>query len=201
MAAYDIEQKPGESLEKYYRRLAKAADQRLVRLERYKDQEWFKTAQQWAYSRAVKDIKKWLKPGQSYPDKFRFNTAPPKDTEDLLAKINDIKTFISAPTSTKQGITEVYKKRADTVNKKFGTKFTWQQLAKYYSSGQAEIWDAKFGSKTALRTIAALQKNKKKIIADIQAADAKDLRVDNSMIEKTVSAALKDNNLVIEDIL
>lgn len=201
MAGYDIEQKPGESLEKYYRRLAKAADQRLVRLERYSGEEWFKTAQQWAYSRAVKDIKKWLKPGQSYPDKFRFNTAPPKDTEDLLAKINDIKTFISAPTSTKKGITEVYKKRADTVNKKFGTKFTWQQLAKYYSSGQAEIWDAKFGSKTALRTIAALQKNKKKIIADIQAADAKDLRVDNSMIEKTVSAALKDNNLAIEDIL
>ena len=201
MAGYDIEQKPGESLEKYYRRLAKSADQRLVRLERYSDEEWFKTARQWAYSRAVKDIKKWLKPGQSYPDKFRFNTAPPKDTEDLLAKINDIKTFLSAPTSTKQGIKEVYKKRADTINKKFGTKFTWQQLAKYYSSGQAEIWDAKFGSKTALKTIAALQKNKKKIIADIQAADAKDLRVDNSMIEKTVSAALKDNNLAIEDIL
>ena len=201
MASYDIEQKPGESLEKYYRRLAKTADQRLVRLARYADEEGFKTAKQWAYARAVKDIKKWLKPGQPYPDKFRFNTAPPKNTEDLLAKINDIKTFISATTSTKTGIIDVYKKRADTVNEKFGTKFTWQQLAKYHMSGQAEVWDAKFGSKTALRTIAALQKNKKKIIADIESVDVKDLRIDDSMIEQTVAAALKDNNLVIEDIL
>ena len=201
MASYDIEQKPGESLEKYYRRLAKTADQRLVRLEKYSDEEWFKTAKQWAYARAMKDIKKWQKPGEKAPKKMRFNTAPPKDPEDLLAKINDMKTFISAPTSTKSGITDVYKKRADTINKKFGTKFTWQQLAKYYSSGQAEVWDAKFGSKTALRTIAALQKNKKKLVDDINAADAKDLRVDNKMIEKTVDAALKDNNLNIEDLL
>lgn len=201
MAANNIEQKPGESLEKYYRRLAKTADQRLVRLERYGDEEFFKTARQWAYARAVKDIKKWIKPGQKYPDKFRFNTAPPKDPEDLLAKINDIKTFISSPTSTKQGITEVYKKRADTINKKYKTNFTWQQLAKYYTSGQAELWDAKFGSKTALRTIGMLQKNRKKIISQINAADAKDIRVDNKVLQKTVSKALSDNQLNIEDLL
>lgn len=201
MASYDIEQKPGESLEKYYRRLAKTADQRLVRLERYGDDEFYKTARQWAYARAVKDIKKWLKPGQSYPDKFRFNTAPPKTQEDLLAKINDIKTFISSPTSTKQGITDVYKKRAATVNKKYGTNFTWQQLAKYYTSGQAEIWDAKFGSKTALRTIAKLQANKKKVKEAIEKADAKDIRVDNKVLQKTVNKALADNQLNIEDLL
>ena len=201
MASYDIEQKPGESLEKYYRRLAKTADQRLVRLERYGDDEFYKTARQWAYARAVKDIKKWLKPGQPYPDKFRFNTAPPKTQEDLLAKINDIKTFISSPTSTKQGITDVYKKRAATVNKKYGTHFTWQQLAKYYTSGQAEIWDAKFGSKTALRTIAKLQANKKKVKEAIEKADAKDIRVDNKVLQKTVNKALADNQLNIEDLL
>lgn len=200
MAEYILDQKPGESLEKYYRRLAKTADQRLVRLERASDQDYFKTAKQWAYARAVKDIKKWIKPGAA-PEKMRFNTAPPKDTEDLLAKINDIKTFLSSPTSTKKGITEVYKKRADTINKRYGTKFTWQQLAKYYSSGQAEIWDAKFGSKTALRTIAQLQKNKKKLIADINKADAKDIRVDSSVLQKTVEKALADNQLNIEDLL
>lgn len=202
MASYDIEQKSGETLEKYYRRLAKAADQRLVRLERYGDQEFYKTARQWAYARAVKDIKKWIPAGQKYPDKFRFNTAPPKDTEDLLAKINDIKTFISSPTSTKQGITEVYKKRADTINSKYGTKFTWQQLAKFYLSGQAELWDAKFGSKTALRTIAKLQQNKKKIISKIKNADDSVIVIpDDSMMERTVNKALADNQLKIEDLL
>lgn len=200
MAEYVLDQKPGETLERYYRRLAKTADQRLVRLEKASDQEYYKTATQWAYARAVKDIKKWIKPGTT-PDKFRFNTAPPKGQEDLLSKINDIKTFLASPTSTKKGITEVYKKRAETVNKKYGTDFTWQQLAKYYTSGQAELWDAKFGSKTALRTIAQLQKNKKKLIEDIEKADQKDIRVDSAVLQKTVEKALADNNLNIKDLL
>lgn len=202
MAGYDIEQKPGESLERYYRRLAKTADQRLVRLESYSNDQYYKTAKEWAYSRAVKDIKKWLKPGAPEPEKLRFNTAPPQKTEDLVAKINDIKTFISSPTSTKKGITEVYKKRADTFNRKYGTKFTWQQLAKYYTSGQAELWEEKFGSKTALRTIGQIQKKGKKIISEIAKADAKDIRVeaDNKVLTRTVNKALKDNELNIEDL-
>lgn len=199
MASYDIEQKPGETLEKYYRRLAKTADQRLVRLEKYSSDEFYHVAKQWAYARAVQDIKKWRQPGEKL-EQYRFNTKPPTDPEDLLAKINDIKTFISSPTSTKQGITAVYKKRADTVNKKYGTKFTWQQLAKYYSSGQSILWDSKYGSKTALATIAQLQMNKRKVLAVIEDADKKDIRVDNKLLQKTVNAALQDNNLNIKDL-
>ena len=200
MAGYDVGQKAGETLEHYYRRLAKTADQRLVRLERYQNDPNYKTATQWAYARAVKDIKKWQQPGQKI-DMYRFNTKAPTDPEKLMAKINDIKTFLEAPTSTKKGITDVYKKRADTINKNYGTNFTWQQLAKYYTSGQSELWDAKFGSKTALRTIAQLQKNKKKIAGDIEKADAKDLRVDNKILQKTVDQALSDNQLSIKDLI
>ena len=200
MASYDIGQKPGETLEKYYRRLAKTADQRLVRLEKYEQQTYFKTATKWAYAKAVRDIKKWM-PKDAKVTEYRFNIKPPTKTEDLLAKINDIKTFLESPTSTKKGITEVYKKRADTVNKKFGTTFTWQQLAKYYDSGMAEVWDAKFGSDTALRTIGQLQKHKEQITAAIKKADLKDIRVDNKMLTVTVKQALKDNNLRIEDLV
>ena len=200
MARYDVGQKPGETLEKYYRRLAKTADQRLVRLEKYEQQTYFKTATKWAYAKAVKDIKKWM-PKDAKVTEYRFNIKPPTKTEDLLAKINDIKTFLESPTSTKKGITEVYKKRADTVNKKFGTNFTWQQLAKYYDSGMAEVWDAKFGSDTALRTIGQLQKHKEQITAAIRKADLKDIRVDNKMLTVTVKQALKDNNLRIEDLV
>ena len=200
MAGIILDQKPTESLEQYYHRLAKTADQRLVRLERYKDDPYYKTAKLWAYRRAQRDIMTWQK-GAQMPEKLRFNTAPPKGTEDLLAKINDIKTFLSSPTSTKQGITEVYKKRADTINKRYGTKFTWKQLAKYYSSGQAKLWDDKFGSKSALRTIAQLQKNKKKIKEQIKQADQKDIRVSDSLLQQTVNKALASNELNIEDLL
>lgn len=199
MASYDVGQKPGETLEHYYRRLAKTADQRLVRLERYGEEDFFHTAKQWSYARAVQDIKKWRQPGEKI-DMFRFNTKPPKDTEDLLAKINDIKTFLESPTSTKKGITDVYKKRADTINKKYGTKFTWQSLAKFYTSGEAELWEAKFGSKTALKTIGIIQNKKDKIMDKIRNATRKDIRVNDSMLELTVNKALADNSLNIKEL-
>lgn len=200
MAGYDIEQKPGESLEKYYHRLAKTADQRLVRLESYEHDKYFKPATQWAYSRAQHDLQKWTGKGPG-AKKLRFNTAAPKGEEKLISKINDIKQFLSSPTSTKKGIVDVYQKRADTVNKKYGTSFDWKSLAKYYDSGQAEIWDSKFGSKTALRTIGKIQKEGKKVVEKINEAVTKDQKAeDKSMADAMVRKALKDNELNIEDL-
>ena len=200
MAGYDIEQKPGESLEKYYHRLAKAADQRLVRLESCEHDKYFKPATQWAYSRAQHDLQKWTGKGPG-AKKLRFNTAAPKGEEKLISKINDIKQFLSSPTSTKKGIVDVYKKRADTINEKYGTSFDWKSLAKYYDSGQAELWDSKFGSKTALRTIGKIQKDGKKIVDDIKKAVTKDQKAeDKSMADKMVRKALADNELNIEDL-
>lgn len=200
---YSLDQKPDETLVQYYLRLAKTADQRMVRLEKASEQKFFHVATEWAYAKATRDILKWIPPGDNKSTKLRFNTKPPEG-EDLIAKINDIKSFLSSPTSTKQGIINVYKKRADTVNKRYKTKFTWQQLAKYYESGQAELWDAKFGSKTALRTIGVMQRNKKKIKDAITKADKKDVRInakDKGMLQKTVNQALKENNLNIGDLL
>lgn len=199
--SYNLEQKPGESLEKYYHRLAKTADQRLVRLESYEHDKYFKPATQWAYSRAQHDLQRWTGQGPG-AKKLRFNTAAPKDPEKLISKINDIKTFLVSPTSTKQGIIDVYKKRADTLNRKFGTQFTWKSLAKYYDSGQADLWDSKFGSKTALYTIAEIQKMSDKKIEEIRKAEEKDLREpDAKMVDAMVKKALKDNSLNIEDLV
>ena len=201
MAGYDIEQKPGESLEKYYHRLAKAADQRLVRLESYEHDKYFKPATQWAYSRAQHDLQRWTGQGPGAKH-LRFNTAAPKDEEKLISKINDIKQFLSSPTSTKKGIIDVYKKRADTVNDRYGTSFDWKSLAKYYDSGQSDLWDSKFGSKTALRTIGQIQKTPKEVLDKIKAAEEKDLKAeDQKMIDENIRMALKDNNLDIEDLL
>lgn len=200
MAGYDIEQKPGESLEKYYHRLAKTADQRLVRLESYEHDKYFKPATQWAYSRAQRDLQKWTGQGPG-AKKLRFNTAVPKDFEKLISKINDIKTFLSSPTSTKKGIIDVYKKRADTVNERYGTKFTWQTLAKYYESGQAEYWESLFGSKTALKTIGEMQKKGKTVVEKMRDAENKDLKAsDPKMTDRMIRRALQDNNIRVEDL-
>lgn len=147
--AYNIEQKPGESLDAYYRRLAKVADQRLVRLEKLKDVPGYENAWKWAYNSAQADIKKW-------GGGTRFNTAPPTNPMQKKAKINDIKAFLGAKTSTKQGITNVYKKRADTFNKKYGTDFTWEDLANYYGKKINERLEKYMASEVANRAIAVI---------------------------------------------
>lgn len=203
MASYDINQKPGETLEKYYHRLAKTADQRMVRLEQASQERYFHVATEWAYAKATRDILKWIPPGDTKSTKLRFNTKAPEG-EDLIAKINDIKSFLASPTSSKRGIINVYKKKADTINQNFGTKFTWKQLAKYYDSGQADLWDKKFGSKTALETIAEIQRDKKRIKEMIQKANKKDIRInkkDKTVLSQAVKKALKDNRLNIEDLI
>lgn len=160
---YNTEAKAGEDLVHYYRRLAKVADQRLVRLERLSQQKNYGNAKQWAYARAQRDIKAWTGEGSN-----RFNTKPPENVNQLKAKINDIKTFLESASSTKRGITEVYKKRADTINNKYGTNFSWQDMANYFRGGKAEKDAKKFGSKTALKIIAVVQRNKDAIVQAIK---------------------------------
>ena len=200
MRTYNTERKQGESLQKWYKRLAKAADQLLVRLENYSDQPYYKTAMKWAYRRAEKDIQKWdKKAGRDYSD-FRFNRDMPVNEEELRSKISDIRQFIEAPTSTKQGITSVYKKRADTINQKYGTNWSWEDVAKFYESEEAKYWNEKYGSKTALRVIATIQKNKKVLQDDMKKVKEKDIKVEGKnkrLIKSKVMQALNDNQLDI----
>ena len=165
-------QKAGETDLQYYRRLAKQADQRLVRLEGYQHDRNFANVTQWAYARAQEDISKW-----SGPDATRFNTAPPMkksggeaaiDETRLRSKIQDIKAFLESPTSTKKGITQVYKNRVDTINQKYGTNFTWQQFAKFTESETFNKLDWEYGSKTIMKAIGVIQ-SKFKNAEDLQA--------------------------------
>ena len=150
--AYNIEQRPGETIEHYYKRLAKVADQRLVRLEQLSEQPGYENAWKWAYKSAQKDIEKW-------GGAKRFNTAPPSDQRQLKAKINDIKAFLGAKSSTKSGITEVYKKRAKTWNEKYGTDVSWEDLAKYYSRGINKKLERDMNSDVVNKAIAVIRSN------------------------------------------
>lgn len=170
---YNTAQRPGESIEHYYRRLAKAADQRLVRLEAYAHDEHFKNVTEWAYARAQKDISKWSGSGAN-----RFNTAPPETPQQLQSKIEDIKTFLESATSTKQGIIDIYKRRADTFNQTNGTSFTWQDLATFFERGGNELLDTQYGSETRFRAVGAIQKaDPKKIREAIEEGSANHLKL------------------------
>ena len=173
---YNLDYKPGETDLQYYKRLAKVADQRLVRLEELAGERpgkpgkpGYEKVTSYAYDRAMRDL-------EIYGGGKRFNTKPPLnkdgtvDNRLLSEKLADIRTFLSAPTSTKQGITDVYQRRTDTINKKFGTNFTWADLADYYRSGDAslKINDKVINSDLLLRAIGLIQKADSQVVKDLK---------------------------------
>ena len=158
-----------------YRKLAKRADQRLVRLERYSQQEKYANVTQYAYAKAMRDIRSW-----SGKDATRFNTKPPKNLNSLMAKINDIKGFLQSASSTIKptadnavynekgqivggGIDLTYQKRADTLNQRYGTGVTWENVGLIFESTLYRKLAKKYESKTAVRIIGKLQGDDKKI--------------------------------------
>ena len=195
MPKFSTERKPSETNIQWYKRIAKVADQRLVRLEKLSTDKHFKNIEKWAYANAMNDINRW-----SGDKATRFNTKPPTDNKELLSKIKDIKSFIEKPTSSKRGIVDIYKKRADTINKKQGTKFTWQQIATYFESGLADKSDKALGSATTgLAIINELTKKLDDVQQDIETANDKFVRVSgNDAINEKVNEWLSVNELDID---
>ena len=193
---------PGDrnELVKVYKTLAKSADQRLVRLESYQHDKDFKPATKWAYARAMRDIEQW-----SGSEAKRFNTAPPESETDLLSKINDIKHFLESPTSTKKGIVDVYKKRADSLNKTMKKSdpnwkdLTWKDMAQYFDSALSNKLSKKVGSKTALKIMNTIQRNEKEIVEDIKEKKDLHIKVEDEMLQITVNKALQQYPSEVQD--
>lgn len=199
-ALYDVDQRPNESMESWYRRLAHTADDRLRRLEAYQHDQYYKPAIQWAYAVAQNDIKKW-----SGQHANRFNTKPPENPERLLAKISDIQKFLESPTSTKAGIRASYQKRADTINQDYpGLNFTWKEMAQFFES---DTWHAlsEYGSKTAMKIVATIRKygkkNAEKLKAKIQTANEQNEKISGKkLIDRSVNKALANNDVNLDDL-
>lgn len=196
-----------DELVKDYRTLAKAADQRLVRLEKYVKEEGFGHAQDYAYRRAMHDIKAW-------GGGTRWNRRPPESMAKLKAKMQDIKTFLMADTSTKGGLRSVEQRRADTLNEKFGTDFTPAEISKFFDSKlRKKMEDKVLDSNTMVKTIAVMRRNKSVILQkgksrkkkleeisqaerdrftkDVKEANERDIDAPDEMVESLIDTILE----------
>ena len=180
---------------KEYRQLAKRADQRLVRLEKLAQEEHFKGVKQFAYARAQRDIKAW-----SGENARRFNTAPPTNIQSLKAKIADIQNFLESKTSTKQDIVSYYEERNKTIQERYGITEDWQTMARYYRRGINKRFDAKYGSKTALKAIGMIQQNIKKVKEDIKKKKHVDLMLDDDVLNDAVEDMLQHHRKALKEI-
>lgn len=183
-----------EALYKEYRALAKKADQRMVRLEKLSQEKYFHGITEFAYRVAQRDISTYGQEG------IRFNTAPPENLQQLQAKVADIKKFLELPTSTKKGIVDIYQRRADTVNEKYGTSFTWRELAEFYDSGMAADLDSKFkASKTVLYAIGVIQ-NANLTPDQIESGAYKNTILSDDKVQDAMAKRLLASGFRIEDL-
>lgn len=148
--AYNTNMRPGESIQQYYTRLAKVADQRLVRLEKLSGTENFKGVENFAYAKAQRALGVW--------GGKRFNTKMPEAAALRNEKIADMIHFIESPTSTKQGITQIYGKRAKTLSSRYGLDVDWKDLGKIMEAFQDE---SSVGSPTKIKAIGIINSIKK----------------------------------------
>lgn len=138
----------------FYKSIAKAADARLLALERLSGKDNYENVREWAYKQAMYDIHSSFGPKAK-----RFNRKIPDDLTKIYKNIRNVLSFLESPTSSKQGIDEIYQKRAETIYKRYGIKTNWQSIAGLFESKVYQKTDSKYGSKTALKALGFIQRN------------------------------------------
>ena len=170
-----------DELVQVYRKAAKAADQRLVRLEQLTKEENFKGAEKYAYAKAQRAIQEW-----SGDQATRFNTKPPKSSTALKEKIQDIKTFLGSTSSTKTGLKNVHQKRAESLNQRYGGNWTWKQWDTFLNSEFVKKLDSKYGYNTKDAVFAAVAQNKEEITDKLKEANEIEIYTEDDEMQSEV---------------
>ena len=98
----------------------------------------------------------------------RFNRKLPDDLRTVYKDIRSVLNFLESPTSSRQGIAEIYQKKSDTIYARYGVKTDWQSIAGLFESKLYQKTDSKYGSKTALKAIGFIQRNTEEILKALQ---------------------------------
>lgn len=195
-----------------FRQQSKIADQKMRRLEKLSTEENYKGVLQYAYARAQRDIKE-----QTGKDtkKMRFSANIPTTIKGLVSYMKDVERFNQAESSTKRGITNIYQRRANTVNQKYGRDsngkkvkgwqdLKWQDLANYYEKEKNTKLDSKMGSSTQMKVLGRYKrlenKDKEQQAKDIQSVINGSLKLSDDEVENTKLQMLAKSGLKPDDL-
>lgn len=176
---YDIMSQAEKDLRAEYKVLAKRADQRLVRLEKYAERDKYSDIKTWAYANARYDIQSFFG-----TDAKRFNKALKVSLryEQVLARVNAVRRFLESETSSIapvkedveygikaiQGVDSLYERRVNSFNKTMGTDFTWQEFAEFMNSKQYERVVEQLGYGVAKMRLGRIKETREKIVEDMK---------------------------------
>lgn len=153
-----------------YKKLAATANRRMTLLEKLSQNPDYKAVLGYAYKDAAYDLKALGVTKNRFPQDIAKLSAKETDIRHLQAMINTAKEFLESPSSLKSGIDKTYKARAKTLNKKYGTDFTADNMKTFFDSAIFEKMKSRLGSAMAMKVIGKIQKNSEDIINDIKEA-------------------------------
>lgn len=178
-----------------FRKLAKRADQRLRELERLANDQGYSNVKSWAYKKAMRDIKHWSGEGRA-----TFNRDAPRNLNSLRAKRRDVEDFLNAVSSTKRGIDKMYRRRAESINQKYGTNFSWEQLGNVFDNKEENIIYEKAGGKSYLKAINYLNQNEKSIMKQLMSGDKVTVRTGNRKANQVVKEILDNYGIQFNEL-
>lgn len=185
-----------------YKKMARLADDRLRSLEKAAlSRSGFEHATDYAYKKAQKDIANRF--GTPYNGKYRFNKLLPKSysKSQIRAAMNDIKDFLSKPSSSVAGIKKVYQKRVNTINKKYGLNMTVSDMDKLFKNNTWDKITSRYASETAWKKIADRVKKTEKVKSTIKEASDKIKYSDNPFEQIINELANEKGKLKITDLI
>ena len=168
-----------------YMKLAHRADQRLLRLERLQSEAYYEGVKEYGYRVAQRGI-------SDLGGGSRFRSVPIRSEEDLLKAKAQVTQFLGAKSSTKKGITSVYKKRAESFNRTMRERdsswqdMTWQELANAWDYIENTA-DGKFGYSSIMKSFNKIkQYGPDKYMQDIKKGNAVVKRISGDSIEEKI---------------
>ena len=147
-----------------FRILAKRADERLRQIkDNYSKRKGFENMINWAYKKAMRDIKHW-----SGDDATTFNQGASKlSLSQLRAKKHDVEEFLKSPTSAIKTTIDLYQRRADTINEKYGTNFTWEELGTVFEDKEQNEFYEK-GAISYLQAVSYMKDNEEALLQSLE---------------------------------
>ena len=178
---------------KEFKKLAKRADERLRNIrDNYSKREGFENMINWAYKRAMRDIRHW-----SGDDATTFNQGTSKlSLTQLKAKKHDVEAFLNMPTSTITGTIGVYQKRADSLNNNpdIQSNFTWEELATVFEDKENNTFYQK-GGVSYLKAVSYMKDNEAELLKALEDKSRLIVRTGNRKANKMAKDMLAEYGL------
>lgn len=165
-------------LQREYHDLARSANNRMTRLEKLAKNPEYAAVLGYAYKDAAYDLKHIFGGASRFPQDISRMSANDTNIRKMKQYIRSIKNFLEAPSSTKKGVDKVYRHRASTINRKYKTNFTVNDMHVFFDTTVWKKLNARYSSESALKVVDTVQKNYKEILAEAEEARQNNLTVD-----------------------